>query len=148
MFLIFSCFSNKKLAEPKTVILPLSDTMTHTEGTLVYSLPRTIFTVFVEMERTVEKPGPYARFAGDMLGITDVILSESEFWSIKRISIRTSEESDPSEFYIIRRNTMFQTNVLALKKEGLILDLNPGISYTGDKQTGFQESEIRSITFI
>jgi hypothetical protein len=34
---------------------------------------------------------------------------------------------DPSELYVISSTTLFQTNVLSLKKEGLILDLNPEI---------------------
>jgi len=137
-----SCFPNKKLAEPKSIILPLSDTVTLTEGSIVYGLPRTVFTVFVEMERTIEKPGPYARFAGDLLGLNDVIQSESEFWSIESITVKTHEELDPSEFYVIESNTLFQTNVLALKKEGLILDLNPGIFYPAESQIGAKEPEI------
>src|SRR5450759_4240368 len=120
-----SCFSNKKLAEQKSIILPLSDSTTLRKGSIVYGLPRTVFTVYVKMERTIEKPGPYARFASDLLGLNDVILSESEFWSIEGITVKAHDELDPSEFYVIESNTLFQTNVLTLKKEGLILDLNP-----------------------
>jgi hypothetical protein len=127
IFLVSSCIPNKKLAEQKSVIMPLSDAATLTEGSIVYGLPRTVLTVVVEIERTIEKPGPYARFAGDMLGLNDVIQSESESWSIEGISVKTHEELDPSEYYVIESSTLFQTNVLALKKEGLILDLNPEI---------------------
>jgi hypothetical protein len=85
----------------------------------------TVFNVIVEMELTIEKPGPYAKFAGEMLGMKDVITQESEEWSIKSISIKTSEELDPSQFYIIESNMLVQTNALSLKKAGLILDINP-----------------------
>jgi hypothetical protein len=142
IFVAYSCFLNKKLAEPKSIITPLSDTVTLTEGSIVYGLPRTVFTVVMEMERTVEKPGPYARFAGDLLGLNDVIKSESEFWSIQGITVKTHEELDPSEFYVIESNTLFQTNILALKKEGLILDLNPGIFYPAESKFGVREPEI------
>ncbi|MCX6326622.1 MAG: DUF4831 family protein [Bacteroidia bacterium] len=142
VILISSCFPTRKLAEPKSIILPLSDTVTLKEGSIVYGLPRTVFTVFIEMERTIEKPGPYARFAGDLLGLNDVIQSQSEFWSIKGITVKTHEELDPSEFYVIESNTLFQTNVLALKKEGLILDLNPGIFSSSESKTMAKEPDI------
>jgi Domain of unknown function (DUF4831) len=123
----FSCISKKALVEPKTVILPLGDTVHLTDGSLVYGLPLTIFDVQVEVERRIEKPGPYAKFAGDLLGIKDVINQERETWTISGVKIQSSEELDPSEFYVIESNTLFQSNVFALKKEGLILDLNPDI---------------------
>ena len=89
------------------------------------ALPRTVLTFTVEFERTIEKPGPYARYASDLLGLEKVIMAESESWSIEGIAVNSREELDPSEYYIIESNSLFQTNVLALKKEGLILDLNP-----------------------
>lgn len=141
IFIASSCFPNKKLAEQKSIILPLSDNRTITDGSIIYGLPRTVFTVFVEMERIIEKPGPYAQYAIDLLGLTNVIQSESESWSIEGITVKTHEELDPSEFYVIKSNTLFQTNVLALKKEGLILDLNPGIFYGVESQYGMKEPE-------
>jgi hypothetical protein len=124
-FLAFSCSSAKKMAEPQQVILPLSDPNALREGSIVYGLPRTVFTFTVEFERTIEKPGPYARYAGELLGLEKVITEENESWTIDGIALSSHEELDPSEFYIIESNSLFQTNVLALKKEGLILDLNP-----------------------
>jgi hypothetical protein len=137
----FSCASSNKLADSKSVILPLSDSAALRGGSIVYGLPRTVFTVVVEMERTIEKPGPYAQFAGDLLGLTDVIQNESESWSIDGITVKTHDELDPSEFYVISSTSLFQTNVLSLRKEGLILDLNPGIFYSNEKQSGINESE-------
>jgi len=138
----FSCFTAKRHADSKSIILPLSDTVSLREGSIVYGLPRTTFTVYVEMERTIEKPGPYAKFAGDMLGLNNVIQSESEFWSIESITVKTHEELDPSELYVIESNTLFQSNVLALKKEGLILDLNQGMYSSDKEQVGANASNI------
>jgi len=121
---VFSC-STSKMAEPQQVVLPLSDASALREGTIVYGLPRTVFTFTVEFERTIEMPGPYARYAGDLLGLDNVIRGETESWNIEGIVVKSREELDPSEFYIIESNSLFQTNVLRLKKEGLILDLNP-----------------------
>ena len=95
---------------------------------------RTVFTVAVEMERTIEKPGPYAKYADDLLGLTDVIKNENESWSIESVDVKSHDEIDPSEYYVISSTSLFQTNVLALKKEGLILDLNPSAFYSSVKQ--------------
>ena len=125
VFVVTSCFPGNHLSDSKAVILPLSNPDALRDGTIVYGLPRTVFTVVAELERTIEKPGPYAQYAEDLLGLTNVIKNESELWTIEHITVKSHDEVDPSEFYVISSTSLFQTNVLALKKEGLILDLNP-----------------------
>ena len=126
-FIVTSCYPSNQLSDSKAVILPLSNPNALRDGTIVYGLPRTVFTVVADIRRTIEKPGPYAQYAGDLLGLTNVIKTESESWSIEHISVKSHDEIDPSEFYMISSTTLFQTNVLVLKKEGLILDLNPAL---------------------
>jgi Domain of unknown function (DUF4831) len=134
LLLANSCMTNRQIADSKGIITPLSDSLALRDGSIVYGLPRTVFTVVVSMERTIEKPGPYAQYAEDLLGLSDVIKSESESWSIESITLKSHQELDPAEFYAISSSTLFQTNALSLKKEGLILDLNPDIFYSHDKQ--------------
>lgn len=136
-----SCFLEKKLPLSDDIIVPLSDTVTRASGGLVYGLPRTVFTVSFKIERTIEIPGPYARYAGDLLGLNNVIRSENEFWSVIGIEVKTHEELDPSEFYIIKSDNIFLSNVLELKKEGVILDLNPSIFYNIGSKTMVTESD-------
>ena len=123
-----SCSLFRKQKTPDLVITPLSDTIIMRSGSLIYALPMTVFTVSVQMERTIELPGPYAKYAGELLGLTDVIMQEDEHWEIKDITVSSHEEVDPSEFYVIESSTLQQTNALALKKSGLIMDLNPGLN--------------------
>ena len=132
---IISCSPGKNIADSKPYVLPFSDTVTLTDGSIIYGLPRTIFTVRVEMEKTLEIPGPYARYAADLLGITDAITSEGEFWEITGVTVKTHEELDPSEYYVIKSSSFLQTNALALRKEGLILDINPKMFITAEKQS-------------
>ena len=140
VFLTFSCFPGKQFADSKNIILPLSDPAALRDGSIVYGLPRTVFTIKVNMERTINLPGPYAQFAGDLLGLNDVIQTKSEIWSIKGITVKTYDELDPSEFYVISSTSLFQTNVLALRKEGIILDLNPGIYSASESKSMTGES--------
>jgi hypothetical protein len=134
------------MAEPERVVLPLSDPAELREGSIVYGLPRTVFTFTVEFERTIEKPGPYARYAGELLGLDKVITAESESWTIDGISVYSREELDPSEFYIIESNSLFQTNVLSLKKEGLILDLNPESLYSSGNLRPANEQDLNQFS--
>lgn len=130
---INSCYTGRQAVDSNGVIVPLSKAGTNRNGSIVYGLPRTVFNVEVEMERTIEKPGPYAAYAEDLLGLTDVIKAENELWSIEGVIVRSHDEVDPSEYYMISSTSSFQTNVLSLKKEGLILDLNPSLFTSNDK---------------
>ena len=127
-----SCAMNRNLTSSKNTITPLIDKTIISEGSLVYGLPLTVIDVEIEAERVIEKPGPYSRYAEDLLGLTDVIKAKREFWSITGVTINTHEELDPEEFYIIETNSVFQSNVLALKRSGLILDLNPDMYNSGN----------------
>ena len=134
IFTIISCSTGKKAANSKTVVVPLSDTVTLTDGSIIYGLPRTVFTIRVDMERSIEIPGPYARYAADFLGISDAITEESESWTITGVIVNTHEELDPSEYYVIKTNSFLRSNALSLRKEGLILDINPRQFLTAEKQ--------------
>jgi len=135
----FSCSAGKEMATAQGEIRPVSASDPVRDGSIVYGLPRTVFTVVVQVQRTIEKPGPYSKYADDLLGLSDVIKSESESWSIEGITVRSHDELDPSELYVISSTTLFQTNVLSLKKEGLILNINPEM---------FQTSDMKSISMV
>lgn len=123
--LLNSCASNKSLTDSRSVITPLSGKISISDASVVYSLPLSVLDIKVVAERRIERPGPYARYAEDLLGLKDVIRTENVKWTIKGITIDAHEEPDPSEFYVIEASTLWQTNVLSLRKAGLIMDINP-----------------------
>ncbi len=139
-----SCLSTKKVAGPTVSVFPFSDTVTLRNGTLIYALPRTVLTVNVETERTIEVPGPYSAYAGDLLGLGNVITSGSESWSIRGVSVSANQEADPEQYFVIRTNSVFQSNVLELKNEGLILDITPGLLNEGMKSFGAESPDYES----
>lgn len=130
--LAVSCAPKKKLTESDTRVDSLSDTTKIAGGSLVYALPRTVFTVRVTMEHEVTIPGPYSKYAEDLIGLKGVTTARSERWIIRGISVDSHEEADPSEFYVIETSSLFRTNVLSLKKEGLIMDINPVMNNQGE----------------
>jgi hypothetical protein len=125
-----SCASNKAVNSSGGVITPLNDMKVVPEGSIIYALPLTVVDIEIEAERVVEKAGPYGRFAEDLLGLSDIITEDRESWSITGLTLNTHQEPDPAEFYVIEARKMFETNVLALKRSGLILDLNPDVFNT------------------
>jgi hypothetical protein len=127
-----SCASNKNIPDSNGFVNPLSEMTAVQEGSLIYGLPLTVLDIEIEAELIIEKPGPYSRFAGDLLGLTDIIKTENKFWTLKSINVSTHQELDPDKFYVIATSTLFYTNVLALKKSGLILDLNREIQNSSD----------------
>jgi hypothetical protein len=140
-----SCGSNKYMSDSNSTVMPLSDKSGVSAGSLVYGLPLTVVEIEIEAERIIEKPGPYSRYAESLLGLTDIIKSENEYWSIRTIRINTHQELDPGEFYVIEATSMFQTNVLALKKTGLIMDLNPEIYNSHTDIYTDTETDLRSL---
>jgi hypothetical protein len=123
----YSCVPAKKVPQPVTKVYAMSDTTGVPDGSLLYALPMTVFNLNFEFRHTVEKPGPYAKYAPEMLGIKDVITRERETWTITRVTVNSSEELDPSEFYVIEASSIVQTNAFSLRKSGLIMDINPAI---------------------
>lgn len=136
----FSCSTNRKVAE-NIQVAKLSGSTTIREGSIVYGLPRTVFNVVVTMEHTIEIPGPYWQFAGDLLGLDNVIKNNNEIWTIDGVSVESREELDPSQFYVVESNSLLETNVLSLRNEGLIMDLDPAIYYSAGKKDGVERSE-------
>ena len=144
---VFSCSTGKKTVDSKVVVVPLSDTVALTDGSIIYGLPRTVFTIKVEMERAIEIPGPYSRYAADFLGITDAITEENELWTITGVIVNTHDELDPSEYYVIKTNSFLRSNALSLRKEGLILDINPRQFFAAERQTINDGQELNQFRF-
>jgi len=141
------CNTMQKGTSPDIVILPLGGEVKVTEGSIVYALPMTVFEFDITARKTIEVPGPYARFADEMLGLNDVITEENESWALVDVSVNCIEELDPSQFYIIQGTTLMQTNLLSLKRSGLILDINPEIYSETDFSDTRGGSDVSGLMF-
>lgn len=124
ILLLSSCAMKKKVAGPSVNVVPLSDTVRLTQGSLIYALPQSVFEIDVTLLRTIEKPGPYASFSADLIGLTEVIRQESEEWSLKSVSVKPLEEIDPSEYYVVKSDASIRAGALVMRKHGLMLDIS------------------------
>jgi len=128
ILMVVSCSTIKEVPiTVKTTILPLGDTVKLYEGSLLYSLPQTGFEFTVVAQRTIQTAGPYHNFAEQFLGLNDIIKNNQTIWSLKDVNIRSFSELDPENYYIIESDGLIESNALALKEAGLILDINSSL---------------------
>lgn len=117
------------------VILPLGGEVKITEGSIVYALPLTVFEFDITATRTLGVPGPYSRYAAEMIGLDNIIEQEHEYWTLTNVRLNSFEELDPEHFYVIQGTSLMQSNLLSLKESGLVLDINPAVYF----RTGFSQ---------
>ena len=86
---------------PELVVTNTRDLKTPKKNTIIYSLPRTVINIEVEIQKSVFIPGPYHEFAGKYLAIEGISHEEDESWDIKRIKVFASGEPDPDYFYSV-----------------------------------------------
>ena len=66
---------------------------------VVYSLPQTSLQVTLEIIKNSYIKGPYAEFAKKFLDLADVIMDDSEVWSISAIECKPINEPDPAHYF-------------------------------------------------
>lgn len=96
---------------------PVPAVIAPAEG-IVYALPRTGVRLHVKVSKETFEPGPYARYAEQLLGITGVQTRASVNWNIEEVLIETFSEPDPNHVYKAVGNpavllSLTQTGVLA-----------------------------------
>jgi len=99
------------------------------------------------LKRTIEKPGPYAAYSADLIGVSDIIKTEREEWGIQSLRLKSREEIDPAEYYVIKSNTPIRFNSLALSQNGLILDINSGSLTDRGKLINGNEERFPDLSF-
>ena len=91
---------------------------------VVYTLPRTVIRVNVSAIRETFTPGPYADYAEQMLGISNVRKTPETNWIIDEINIETYSEADPDQVHKAMGDTMF---LVSLTENGCLAGINiPG----------------------
>lgn len=88
---------------------------------IIYSLPRTVVSIKLDVIRTVTIPGPYAAYAQKYLGITGVPTQEKEEYSISSIIIDSKTESDPSALYYAFLNNKSICDFFQVVNAGIVI---------------------------
>lgn len=92
---------------------------------IFYSLPRTVVRVEVKIDRIENYKGPYSDFALRFLGLKNVVPANSVEYKISDISITTTAEPDPDQYYFIELGEKMskgeKAGILSLTDAGVIL---------------------------
>lgn len=73
------------------------------EKGIIYTLPRTQIHVDLWISKTQQFPGPLAEFAGEYLGLDEVITKSAVNYAVENAAIFTSTEADPNQVYLIEK---------------------------------------------
>lgn len=99
-------------------------TPSYVEG-IIYALPRTGLKMKVKAVKETFEPGPYAAYADQLLGITNVNNRASERWSIESVEMETFAEPDPEQVY---KALGFAGYLVSLTADGCLAGINSGQS--------------------
>jgi hypothetical protein len=92
---------------------------------LFYSLPRTVVNIEVKIDRVQNYKGPYADYALRLLGLKNVIPANSVDYRISSISVTTTAEPDPEQYYFVETGEKSEKGeipgLFLLDPSGLIL---------------------------
>lgn len=103
-----------------------SDSYPISKQSIIYALPRTGLTININLIRTTITKGVYAEYAEKYLGLKNVPLKDSTFWTISGIDINPFNEPDPEQYYALTFKT-FPANIESLLSKdnfGILLDLS------------------------
>jgi len=123
IFLISSCTSKKVVFTVEN----LKDVKNYKENPLIYSLPKTVISIDVEVTKKVYKKGPFSDFADTKLGITDVISKDKVEWTISNVEFQTFAKIDTTQIYVINSNNPNFSNFVNLSKEGFLISFNKAV---------------------
>ncbi len=87
---------------------------------IIYSLPKTILLVKVEVKEIKEEVGPYYRYAERFLGLKDVITENKTNYEVEKVEIHRKGIADENRTYQV------QNGFISLNKRGVICGINTG----------------------
>lgn len=93
-------------------------------SSVVYILPKTVIDLDLLAKKTIFKSGPFGQYAEKYLGIKNVQRSNSQKWTIAKMSFSEHAEIDASKSFELVSNKNYISNMISLTKEGFIKGFN------------------------
>jgi hypothetical protein len=88
---------------------------------VIYALPQTGIRMYVDASKTHFTPGPYARFAHQLLGIPYAKTEASSEWTMEGVFLETFSEPDPEQVFKARGEV---AALVGLTPEGCLAGIN------------------------
>lgn len=94
---------------------------------IVYGLPKTAFSVEVVAEKSINKTGPFYRYAEKYLSLSEVITEDNETWEIKSIKLIPYGKPDTARLYSIQMTGPGAAQNLKLTPNGILCGINTDV---------------------
>jgi len=103
-----------------------AQTLSSTEGksALVYSLPKTRFTIELEIEKISQKPGAFYRYSERYLATTNVITAEKTTYRLKSVAVKAIALPDSARTFQLIPDKNSQLTHLSVDAQGILLGIN------------------------
>lgn len=89
-----------------------------------YYLPRTALRVVVKAEKTVTRPGDFAKYAFKYLRLQDVPNQVTTSWQIKSVELQPYGVPDRNKAYTIHLKSKTVAPLVGLSRDGILLSIN------------------------
>ncbi|MFH0866365.1 MAG: DUF4831 family protein [Bacteroidota bacterium] len=92
---------------------------------IYYSLPKTVITVAVTVEKTSKVKGPFASYALKYLGLTDVISENTSSYAMSSVTLGSYSIPDPDQYFFIESCKLKKKNImLSFEEYGVLKGVN------------------------
>lgn len=98
--------------------------ITENQASIVYSLPKKIIDIQIEVEKTTQKPGIYFQYSERYLATNQVILEEKTSYQLKSILLSTHSVADPKRMYVIQPVKKSMLNYISVNNKGILCGVN------------------------
>ncbi len=115
---------------------------------LFYSLPQTVIQVDIIVNKIQKVRGPFAEYADQMLGLSEVTSVNSTEYGLNDIRLTSYSEPDPSEYYFIQMPSKSKDRKaieLFLSNEGVISGIGTSSQEKVNKKQRFEDLSPTSI---
>ena len=98
--------------------------LTEGQSAMVYSLPKTEFSIEIETERTTQKPGIFYRYSERYLATNKVVTEEKTNYRLKSIKVKTRAIADSSRTFSFIPNQCLQSFHINVNAQGILCGVN------------------------
>ena len=109
----------------QTNVVKMSATKS-TDFGVTYFLPKTVLTVHVNYSKTIQKAGPFARYAEKYLGVKEqsVVFEDRIYYTLNTINMESKGIVDKNASYLVELKSKTTSPFVYLTEDGLICTIN------------------------
>lgn len=100
---VIFCFSFSGIKAQINVIKVGQQANSPVSEGIFYALPQTVIQVDIVVNKIQQIKGPYAEFADQMLGLSQVTMANSTEYQLKDIKLTSFTEPDPGQYFFIEK---------------------------------------------